>query len=328
MAKLTKNIDEAKQILDTGGLVALPTETVYGLAANATNTNAVKSIYSTKGRPTNNPLILHFANFEAVLPYTKSMPEDAKVLANTFWPGPLTLLLPKSELVPQVITADSSKVAVRVPNHPLTLELLSKLAYPLAAPSANPSGYISPTKPIHVQEQLGLKIPLILDGGNCSKGLESTILGWNHEQQPILYRQGTITAEDIKAVLNKKILLYKSDLTQLEAPGMLKSHYAPNTNTIISTNIEQTIKKYKGLKLGVIKAHNSYMGEVQIDHEAVLSPTESLEEVAEKLYATMHEFDALDLDIILIEEVINEGIGLAINDRLRRSASKNKKSPE
>lgn len=327
MAKFTTNTNHVKQILDAGGLAAIPTETVYGLAANATNTEAVKKIFTTKGRPSNNPLILHFANLEAALPYIQSISDDVKKLTEAFWPGPLTLLLPKSGLVSSIITATSPRVAIRVPDHPLTLELLSKLDYPLAAPSANPSGYISPTKPMHVEQQLGTKIPLILDGGPCSKGLESTILGWNEDEEPILYRQGLITANDISAVIGKNVAFNKPFSNQIEAPGMSKLHYAPHTKTIISASIEEAVTEHEDLKLGVIKAHESYRGKVALAHEVILSPRGSLEEVAEKLYTTMYEFDNLNLDIIIIEEVTNEGIGIAINDRLRRSASENKKSP-
>ncbi|MDT0606759.1 L-threonylcarbamoyladenylate synthase [Croceitalea rosinachiae] len=324
MASLTKNIDDVKVILDAGELVAIPTETVYGLAAKATDTLAIKKIFETKGRPSTNPLILHFASLDSILPYIDSITEDVRLLADTFWPGPLTLLMPKSDLVPEIITAGLPRVAVRVPNHPMTLELLQRLDYPLAAPSANPSGYISPTNPSHVEKQLGTKIKMILDGGNCIKGLESTILGWDEHHRPILYRQGVITKEDLETTLKKELQFHQSGSTILEAPGMLSSHYAPHTKTIVTIDIEKRIEQYKGLNIGLIKAYQSYDGFVSIKKEIVLSPTRSLDEVAKNLYAAMHELDMLQLDLILIEEVPNVGIGLAINDRLRRSSTNNK----
>lgn len=324
MAFLTKNIDDVKTVLDAGELAAIPTETVYGLAAKATDSAAIKKIFETKGRPSSNPLILHFADFDDILPYVSSITEDVKLLADAFWPGPLTLLLPKSSLVPEIITAGLHRVAVRIPNHPLTLDLLHKLDYPLAAPSANPSGYISPTEPSHVEKQLGSKIKMILDGGSCAKGLESTILGWNEKQQPIVYRQGVISKENIKIVLKKEIRFHEAGSTILEAPGMMSSHYAPHTKTIVAANIEKVIERYQGLHLGLIRAHKPYDGLVAIKKEIVLSPSGSLHEVAEKLYAAMHELDSLQLDLILIEEVPNVGVGSAINDRLKRSSIGNK----
>ena len=324
MAIVTKNIDKAKTILDSGELVAIPTETVYGLAAKAIDSTAVKKIFETKGRPSNNPLILHFSSIEAISPYVTSISKEVRLLADAFWPGPLTLLLPKSELVPEIITAGLSRVAVRIPNHPITLKLLERLDYPLAAPSANPSGYISPTEPAHVNKQLGSKIPMILNGGNCNKGLESTILGWDDQNHPIIYRQGVITLEDIMGVLHKNIGIHKANSTVLEAPGMLSSHYAPNTKTVVSANIDAIVKEYNGLKIGIIKGNETYDGPISIEKQIVLSPSAVLEEAAKKLYATMHELDSLKLDIILIEEMPNIGIGKAINDRIRRSATDNK----
>lgn len=321
MAILTKNINDAKAILDKGNLVAIPTETVYGLAAKAIDEKAVKKIFKTKGRPSNNPLILHFPNLDSIFPYINSITKEVQLLANAFWPGSLTLLLPKSDLVPEIITAGLPSVAVRVPNHPLTLQLLHQLDYPLAAPSANPSGYISPTNPSHVEKQLGTKIPMVLDGGNCKKGLESTILGWNDKKEPTIYRQGVITKEDISAVLQKEVLINSPYSEALVAPGMLSSHYAPNTKTIISTNMDKDINQYQGLNLGVIKVHTMYQGDITIKKQVVLSTSNSLNEIAEKLYAAMHELDSLQLDLILIEAVPNKGIGRAINDRLKRSAT-------
>lgn len=319
MASITKHIATAKQLLDNGELVAIPTETVYGLAANGTNSMAIKKIFEAKGRPSNNPLILHFAALDAIAPYVNFITTDVKLLAEAFWPGPLTLLLPKSNNVPDSITAGLRRVAVRVPQHPLTQELLRVLDYPLAAPSANPSGYISPTQPSHVQKQLGDKIELILDGGPCAKGLESTILGWDDNGTPTIYRKGVITAEAIEKVLNQLPQNHQSKT--LEAPGMLSSHYAPRTKTVLTDAIDQTITQYENLKIGAIRFHSTGKVNQKVDKEIILSNKGSLEEVAQNLYAAMHELDGQELDVIIIEKAPEDGIGKAINDRLQRSAT-------
>ncbi len=322
MAILTTNIIEAKTVLDAGGLVAIPTETVYGLAANGIDSDAVSNIFKAKGRPSNNPLILHFASIADMEPYIDltDFSEQLGLLAEAFWPGPLTLLLPKSEKVPEITTAGLSRVAVRIPNHSLTLLLLEQLNYPLAAPSANPSGYISPTTASHVQKQLGNKIDLILDGGPSDKGLESTILGWDENGWPTIYRKGVISAEAIEQVLQKLPTTQLTHPKTLEAPGMLSSHYSPNTKTILSENLPKTMGNHKNKSIGLITFQTVYQGDVFIKHQIVLSKKGSFDEVAQKLYAAMHELDELNLDVIIIEKMPETGVGTAINDRLTRAA--------
>ena len=318
MAVITKNIEEALTILNSGNLIGIPTETVYGLAADALNEKAVKQIFKVKNRPSNNPLILHFPTLEAAVPYIKNPPPEIQVLAKQFWPGPLTLLLEKSDLVPEIITAGSKRVAIRVPDQPLTLQLLEKYKKPLAAPSANPSGYISPTTPFHVEKQLGNKIPLILDGGPCSKGIESTILGWNENKVPVVYRLGNITPEKIGECIGTTPLVLNKSEKKLEAPGMLSKHYAPKTPTLVTNNIEAVSKQHPDKNLGIIRCmpgnttHKNYT-------EFILSETGNIDEIARNLYAKMHEMDELNLDLILIESMPEEGVGIAINDRLRRA---------
>jgi L-threonylcarbamoyladenylate synthase len=253
---------------------------------------------------------------ESIAPFVTKINDEIKILASHFWPGPLTLLLPKSDKVPEIVTAGSSRVAVRVPNHPLTLQLLQVLDYPLAAPSANPSGYISPTRPEHVEKQLGEKIGLILDGGPCESGIESTILGWENDL-PTIYRKGVITTEEIGSLLGR-IPMFKNQVDVLEAPGMSSSHYAPNTKTIVAENVKQTISAHSDKKMGLIVFTQS--AGLKVKKEIVLSPTASLKEMAQKLYASMHELDEMQLDLIIIEKAPEEGIGKAINDRLQRSA--------
>ena len=195
MAVSGTDVERAKQLLCSGNLVVIPTETVYGLAGNALNPRAVAAIYEVKNRPSFNPLIIHTDRLEKVTEYVASVPRVAQELAQAFWPGPLTLLLPKTDKLPDIVTAGSDRVAVRIPKHPLALALLSELDFPLAAPSANPFGYISPTTVAHVEEQLGDKIAYILDGGSCSVGIESTIVGVEDNKLEV-YRRGGISIED------------------------------------------------------------------------------------------------------------------------------------
>ncbi len=318
MATITKDVLSAKEVLDAGGLVAIPTETVYGLAAKGTDAAALKQIFEAKGRPVNNPLILHFATLDSIRPFVSELPQAVQLLASNFWPGPLTLLLPKSKKVPEVVTAGNDRVAVRIPDHPLTLELLQQLEYPLAAPSANPSGYISPTRAAHVAQQLGGKIPMILDGGPCKSGIESTILGWD-EGLPTIYRPGAITTEEIAGVLGTTPRAHQKS-TSLLAPGMSLSHYAPRTPTIATTAVLKELERHKEKKIGVIALRSGFGDQFLVEKEVILSPQGSLQEMAQKLYATMYQLDTMDLDLILIEFAPGEGIGSAINDRLKRSS--------
>ncbi|MEM8926923.1 MAG: L-threonylcarbamoyladenylate synthase [Bacteroidota bacterium] len=317
MAQIATDISLAKDYLDSEELVAIPTETVYGLAAKGTSIKALRKIFKAKGRPINNPLILHFKDWESVTPFVTRMTDDIGKLASQFWPGPLTLLLPKSDNVPDMVTAGSKRVAVRVPNHPITLELLKTLDYPLAAPSANPSGYISPTHPEHVEAQLGERIPLILDGGACTSGIESTILGWENGT-PIIYRKGVVTPEDIGRVLGKQPQ-FKGKSLVLEAPGMMSSHYAPDTKTIITENPKETVKGHRNKRMGLLTFKESTG--LEVEKEIVLAQQGSLKEMAKNLYAAMHELDSLGLQVIIIEKAPDKGIGKAINDRLIRSST-------
>ncbi len=224
MTEIGTDILRAKMFLEKGELVAVPTETVYGLAANGLDPNAVAKIYKVKNRPQFNPLILHVASIEQARKWVDDIPESCLKLMYDFCPGPITFLLPKNELVPELVTAGSSLVAIRVPDHPLLRELLSMLDFPLAAPSANPSGYVSPVTAHHVQHGLNGRIPYILDGGPCTIGLESTIVGFENDAV-VVHRLGAISAEQIAASTEKKVItsLFHAAPT---APGQLKSHYA------------------------------------------------------------------------------------------------------
>lgn len=311
------DINQAASLLKAGSLVAIPTETVYGLAANALNEDAVLNIYKAKNRPSFNPLILHIQSWEEAKKYIASYPADASILANHFWPGPLTLLLPKSKHVPDIVTSGSNLVALRVPNHPLTLTLLKTLDFPLAAPSANPSGFVSPTTASHVLEGLNGIIPYVLDGGNCAVGLESTIIGWNDEEEPVVYRLGGISSQAIETILGKQLHHTPSVLENPETPGQLKSHYATHTPLYVG-NLSELMQVHQGKKMAVIQfANTKKIADVPFQY--ALSPASSTDEAAKNLFKIMREADACGAEVILCESMPTSGLGPAINDRLSRA---------
>ncbi|NVK51203.1 MAG: threonylcarbamoyl-AMP synthase, partial [Cyclobacteriaceae bacterium] len=218
MALIGQDIEKAKEFLEAGQLVGIPTETVYGLAGNALNVDAVAKIFQTKNRPSFDPLIVHTDSIEKVNSFVADIPEILQRLAKEFWPGPLTLLLEKKSIIPDLVTAGLNRVAVRMPKHPLTLKLLKELSFPLAAPSANPFGYISPTKAVHVAQQLGEQIPYILDGGSCEVGLESTIVGMEDEKVTI-YRLGGLDLNLITELVGEVEIKSHSSSNQA-SPGL------------------------------------------------------------------------------------------------------------
>ncbi|PQJ75631.1 L-threonylcarbamoyladenylate synthase [Polaribacter gangjinensis] len=317
MSLISKDIQKAITILTNEDLVAIPTETVYGLAGNIFSEKAVKKIFSTKKRPHFNPLIVHIASIDALKKVVSYIPEKAQLLAETFWPGSLTLVLKKNPTIPDLITAGKDTVAVRVPNHPLTLELLQQLSFPLAAPSANPFNSISPTKPEHVAQYFENEIELILDGGPCKNGIESTIIGFENDE-PILYRLGAISIETIEKVIGK-VHIKNNKEENPEAPGMLLKHYAPKTLTVLTSDIEKEIKKFEGKKIGILSFNSTHKSDT-IFHEIILSPSGNLEAAATNLYDALHELDALQLDVIIAEKLPEIGLGVSVNDRLQRAA--------
>ncbi|MEQ9380490.1 MAG: L-threonylcarbamoyladenylate synthase [Imperialibacter sp.] len=318
MAIRGQDIRQAKALLREGELVAIPTETVYGLAGNAFNPHAVASIYEVKNRPTFNPLITHTDRLEKAAGYVQSVPPLAKKLAETFWPGPLTLLLPKATSLPDLVTAGSDLVAVRIPQHPLTLSLLQQLDFPLAAPSANPFGYISPTTAEHVSEQLGSKIAYILDGGACSVGIESTIVGVE-DDTIVVYRLGGISTEDLQQV-SQRVRMHEGQRHEMPtAPGMLKSHYAPARKVIIG-NLSELILRYDPERTALISFRNLHP-QIPEAHQRVLSASGDLNEAAQQLFSALRQLDKLPVEVILAEFVPNYGLGRAINDRLTRASA-------
>ena len=316
MAKISTDVSEAIKYLQQGEVIGIPTETVYGLAGNALDENAILRIFEVKNRPKFDPLIVHVATLEQARDFVLDFPSNALQLANQFWPGPLTLLLDKKANVPDLLTAGSPRVAIRIPNHPLTLQLLEKLEFPVAAPSANPFGYVSPTTAQHVEDQLGNKIPYILDGGPCAVGLESTIIGFEAEK-PIVYRLGGIKLEDLETCVGRVKLNLNLSSNPL-APGMLKTHYAPLKKIIVG-KVAELIPKYQHKKIGIISFKEDYNlnGAVQI----ILSKKGDLNEAAKNLFGALREMDQADIDLIITQRFPEEGLGKAINDRLHRASS-------
>ena len=316
MAEIGTDIQKAASLLRRGKLVAIPTETVYGLAGNAFNEEAVLSIFETKNRPQFDPLIVHSSSIQWVKEHVAEIPQIARILMDEFWPGPMTLVLPKKENIPDLVTSGLDSVAVRVPSHPMTQELLQMLDFPLAAPSANPFGYVSPTTAQHVNDQLGDKIDYILDGGSTTVGLESTIIGFE-DGKPIIYRLGGLSIDVIEECIGPvEITLNQS--SDPKAPGMLKSHYAPG-KPLYFGNPGELISDFEGKRIGFL----GFMTRLEFlpnNRQLILSPHGDLHEAAVNLFAFMREFEKFPVDIILAEQLPEIGLGRAINDRLRRAA--------
>lgn len=318
MAEIGKDIIKAKAILDAGELVGIPTETVYGLAGNALQADAVAKIFETKNRPSFDPLILHTSSLDKVYDFVLDVPEVLRELADAFWPGPLTLLLPRKSNVPDLVTSGLETVAVRIPSHPLTRSLLTSLDYPLAAPSANPFGYISPTQASHVNDQLGKKIQYILDGGHCEVGLESTIVGLE-EGEVTVFRLGGLDLALIEHIVGPVQVMSHSS-SNPKAPGLLKSHYAPSKPFILG-DIEELVERYqqKGSDFAIMTFQQD-LSHIAERNKIILSPRGDMKEAAKNLFSAMRILDSMDVSVILSELMPNEGLGKAINDRLRRAS--------
>ncbi|WP_375562535.1 L-threonylcarbamoyladenylate synthase [Bernardetia sp. OM2101] len=326
------NIKIAKESLENGNLVAIPTETVYGLAANAFDIKAVAKIFEAKNRPTFDPLIVHTDSIEKIKNWTSDFPFWAEELGNKFWAGALTLLLPRKSIIPDLVTSGLPHVAVRIPNHELTLELLKNLDFPLAAPSANPFGYISPTTANHVFEQLGEKVSYILDGGNCKIGVESTIIGEENGKLTV-FRKGGVAIEELEKVVGKLIIkehsnsnphVDKKELTKVASSGMLLSHYAPKIKMRLG-NIDEMLKEYLSNnelqlnEIGILSFSKNY-NQIPTINQFILSKKGNFSEAAQNLFSYMRELDKLNIKIILAELLPEKELGRAINDRLRRAA--------
>jgi L-threonylcarbamoyladenylate synthase len=316
-AEKGKDIARAKALLQSGKLVGIPTETVYGLAGNAFLPAAVAEIFRVKNRPRFDPLILHFGTIYQLFPLIRSFPEPARILANHFWPGPLTLLLPKSDRVDDLITAGSERVALRIPAHPLSLKLLRDIDFPVAAPSANPFGYISPTRADHVLHQLGDQIEYVLDGGPCQVGVESTILGFE-DGQPTVFRKGGISVESLEELIGP-VHIRAHSTSDPKAPGMLKSHYAPRVPLFLG-NLAELRRKWSGRPYGILSFQTAYPDQPEA-WQCVLSSSGDLSEAARNLFASLRHLDQQPVQGILAELLPETGLGRAINDRLKRAAA-------
>jgi L-threonylcarbamoyladenylate synthase len=313
LSNIGTDITKASALLRAGETVAIPTETVYGLAANALDTKAVIKIFEAKNRPLFDPLIIHVAGTAHFERYCQNIPGIAYRLAEKFSPGPLTLLLDKKDIVPDLVTSGLPQVAIRVPRHPLTLELLNSIDFPLAAPSANPFGYISPTTAKHVEEQLGEKIPYILDGGPCEVGVESTIIGFENNKI-IVYRLGGLAVEELNAFAETELRINQA--SDPKAPGQLKSHYAPRKPMLLG-NVEELLRLNAGKKSAILSFQKKYT-----DTTKQLSPLGDMQEAAHNLFAYMRELDAGNADLIIAERFPDSFLGRAINDRLERAAAR------
>jgi len=318
MAAIITQINEVASLLKDEAVVGIPTETVYGLAGNIYSAKAVKQIFSIKQRPFYNPLIVHIPSINSLNKIATEIPEKAFQLAEAFWPGPLTLVLKKLPSVPDIVTGGKDTVAIRVPNHPLALSLLAGLDFPLAAPSANPFGTISPTTAAHVASYFKGNDLKVLDGGLCEKGVESTIIGFKKEQ-PVIYRLGAITIEEILG--NVEVNRSHSGSAP-EAPGMLLSHYAPKASALLTDDLEKTVSLHSGKKIGILVFSKvSLANEQRYDCE-ILSVKADLEEASFKFYAALHRLDKQELDLIIMEKFPDMGLGKTINDRMQRASTR------
>lgn len=320
-ATTIQSVPLAAKALRGGKLVAIPTETVYGLGANALNKSAVANIFAAKNRPSFDPLIIHQSSTDRILAYAREIPPEARLLADEIWPGPLTLVLSKQESVPDLVSAGLSTVALRVPNHPLTLELLEAVDFPVAAPSANPFGFVSPTTAQHVKDQLGDKIHYILDGGACRVGLESTIVGFPGGVATVL-RKGGLPVERIEKILGHPVVVKTHSNSRPEAPGMLSRHYSPGVAMLL---LEKTVKlpPYPPGSAAIIFGKDNKPVTDQSELKVFnLSPSGDLNEAARTLFAILRKISQGNYPLVIACLVPEEGLGLAINDRLRRAAAR------
>lgn len=311
MSHVTTDIASAASALQEGKLVAFATETVYGLGADATNARAVANIFEAKGRPSFNPLIIHVTSLEEA-EKLGVFNDDAHKLAAEFWPGALTLVVPRTPDCPvsKLASAGLRSIAIRVPGHAQAQELLRLAGCPLAAPSANISGHISPTRPSHVIDGLGDVIWGVLDGGKCEIGLESTIVSCLGDE-PVILRPGGITGEQMTRLLDKQIGMFSGSTNDPIAPGQMASHYAPNA--LVRLNAKEAMPGEAYLAFGK-KEPEAYM-------IRNLSPSKNLAEAAANLFDMLHTLDMLGAESIAVAPIPNEGLGVAINDRLSRAAA-------
>ncbi|MBB6215620.1 L-threonylcarbamoyladenylate synthase [Anaerosolibacter carboniphilus] len=323
----------ASDILKNGGTVAFPTETVYGLGANALEETSIKKIFEAKGRPSDNPLIVHIAAVEDIKPLVADIPNHVDVLMERFWPGPLTLVFRKSSLVPPMITGGLDTVAIRMPAHPIARTLIAMAGVPVAAPSANLSGKPSPTQASHVVEDLLGRVDAIISGGSCKVGLESTVLDITGEV-PMILRPGGVTKEELESVIGKVVIdraIEGGDEKHLvpKSPGMKYTHYAPKAEVVVVEGEQQSVvsriqqmqreKQKTGMKVGIMATDET---KDKYDNAQILSvgSRERLETITNNLFRVLRAFDEIGVDIILAEAIERKGLGDAIMNRLLKAA--------
>lgn len=299
MTIITKDIYKAAEEIKSGNVVGLPTETVYGLGADALNENAVLKIYETKERPVFNPVIVHVYDINELEKYAENIPDEAYKLSEKYSPGPLTFVLKKKKIIPDIVTSGNESVGLRIPSHKLFREVLKETTLPIAAPSANRSGRISPTSAEDVLSELKGRINYILDGGTCEIGIESTIISFLDEDVKIL-RHGFVTKEDIEKVIGK---ISENDSGKIISPGLLKSHYAPLT-PLRCVDDFKLIKNVSDKNIGILD----------------FSKYNDFREIAMNLFSDLRKLDNQNYDLIVWKKLINEGLGIAINDRLTRAS--------
>lgn len=336
---ISTDVSHASDILRSGGLVAFGTETVYGLGANALDEHAVARVFEAKNRPHFDPLIVHIADRKWLDRLAEQLSPAAKLLADEFWPGPLTMVLPKKEIVPDLVTSGLPSVAIRMPSHPLALELLTLVDLPIAAPSANPFGQISPTTAQHVLDNLGDRIDLILDGGPCGVGVESTVVLMT-EDRPRILRHGGVTQEQLEQIVGP-VDVHCSEVNDetgngdssarggeigqgtpsgAVAPGMLAQHYSPTTPLALASDV--SVASVSGKRVGLLCLTKSLTVGDSFPELAVvetLSNDGDLRTAAAGFFAALRRLDSSGLDLILAESFPEEGLGRALNDRLRRA---------
>ncbi len=316
-AQITRSVAEAAVYLRAGNVVAIPTETVYGLAGDAQNELAIQKIFEIKGRPANHPLIVHFATTEEAFGWGVEIKESARMLAKAFWPGPLSLVLRKQSWVSDLLTAGQPTVAVRVPSHPVAHQLLVEFQGALAAPSANRFTKVSPTSTRHVIHDLGDRLELILEGGPCEVGIESTIIDCS-QPEPVLLRPGYVTIEEMESVLQKPLLFQNAAGTL--SPGQHAIHYAPEADLfLVSENeIADVATKFSALgKQVLVISSNPISSTAAAAHWEI---PEDPKEFARRIYGMLREADAAQFDVVLTTMPVNHGVGMALADRLRRAA--------
>ncbi len=317
-----QQIQLAANTIREGGLVAFPTETVYGLGANALDATAVAQIFEWKGRPRFDPLIVHVAGADGLSGLVQQVPRIAMDLIERFWPGPLSIVLPKRDVIPDIVTAGLANVAIRCPDHEVALELIRAAGVPIAAPSANRFGGVSPTTAEHVSEQFRDRLTHLLDAGPCRVGVESTVISLV-EEQPVLLRPGGVTLEEIEEIVGS-LKIGKTDDVSPASPGQLSRHYSPSTRLVLTS---ESAPPSPGSRVGLLtlQSPSSCEGFVAVE---VLSEQGCLRQAAANLFAALRRLDSFQLDYIVARPVVEVGLGRAIMDRLRRAAAPSELGPD